>query len=110
MIKFQACLCLYQTISTISNSDLVVFFWLEIYTDEIYQYFLWLEKKSATKKVGLKSLTMKSTGKFDLQKFSKTIENMYCFNTVIILRNDDSIDRYILPRTTVFHYSIPPLL
>ena len=71
MIKFQACLCLYQTISTISNSDFVVFFWLEIYTDEIYQYFLWLEKKSATKKVGLKSLTMKSTGKFDLQKISK---------------------------------------
>ena len=32
-------------------------------------------KKSATKKIGLKFLTMKSTGKFDLQKISKTIES-----------------------------------
>jgi hypothetical protein len=33
-------------------------------------------KKSPTNKVGLKILTMKSTGTFDLQTISKTIESM----------------------------------
>ena len=33
-------------------------------------------KKSPTKRVGLKILTMKSTGTFDLQTISKTIKSM----------------------------------
>ena len=44
-------------------------------------------KKSPTKKLGLKILTMKSTGTFDLQTISKTIKSMtikYPFYTVTI--------------------------